>query len=178
MPSFGGVYFLLRYLPFFCLLTYWELTMNKLFKLAVAVAILLPTSAFADLLPESAVKLKSSEAKALYSGKSIKWDNATGYFAPDGTFYGVSKKDDGIGEGTWSVRGNRVCYKAKWTGLKSGKSRNVSHCWTHYKDGRTYWTLWSGSKGKKDHYYDDEVKKLKRGDKVTRKYKKLVKKYR
>ena len=137
-------------------------------------------SASAGELPASAVKLSSAEIKALYSGKTADWSRSQAYFAPNGTTKNVSKQGKWVGNGTWTVRGNRICMKTKGTSFSSGKAWSVRDCWSWFRDGKKTWTLWSvrfnGEKPSKKDYYTGEAKKLKTGDRTKRRYNRLVKK--
>lgn len=141
--------------------------------LAATVLVALPLSAQAKKLPETAVKLTAAETKALYSGKASNWRTSKAFFAPDGTFLLVKKDRSLIGEGKWTVKGNKVCTKAKWYSLKDGSSDNFWDCWTWYKDGRKYWTQWKGSSGSSEGFYDNEKRKLIGINTVSAQFKRL-----
>ena len=130
--------------------------------------------AFAEKLPKDAVKLKSSEVKAIYARKSANWKRWNGYFAPDGTLYEVKKDKSVIGKGKWSVSGNVICNNITWNNLSNGKSGKHKTCTKWYKSGKRYLSQWDGEKNKTQ-YWDGEMKKLKKGDTVSKNYNKLAK---
>lgn len=134
-------------------------------------------SANAEKLPKSAVKLTAEEVKVLYSGKSAIWDKYRAYFAPDGTVSAYTDDKNYWSEGTWSVKGNKVCMTTMWHDLKSRKQIKETECWTWHRDGKRYLTLWSGHKDKKNGYWDGEVKNLRKGDKVSKTFSALKAKW-
>ena len=148
-------------------------------QLVISLCVFLPlNAAYADKLPETATKLSPAEVKMLYAGKSSNWDSSKAYFAPDGTYLMVAKDKSWYGEGRWTVSGNKACASITWHTVKDGKSgKGKPDCWTWNKDGKKYWVLWSGDKGKKgypaDYWWDGELKKMKKGDSVTAAYNKL-----
>jgi hypothetical protein len=153
---------------------------NNIGKLAVCslVAICFSCSAaISETLPKSAIKISSTEAKSLYSGKSSNWKKARAYFSPDGRYLIVGKNKKWFAEGTWNTRGNKVCSKSKWTNIKDDKTGRSVNCWTWYKDGKRYLSLWSGDKNGKHGYYDGEHKKMRKGDRVSKTFNKLKAKY-
>lgn len=142
--------------------------MLKSLALFIGFIVVSAASAFADKLPKDAVKLDPSELRSLYAGKSSNWSKSRAYFAPDGTYY-LARKDKSLyAEGRWTVNGNKICANLSWVDVKTKKSGRHTDCWTWYKAGKTYWTLWSGDKDKKNGYYDGELKKLSNGDKVSK----------
>ena len=136
---------------------------------------ILAGGALADKLPKDAVELSADEVKAIYSGKSTDWSKSSAYFAPDGQYFGVAKDGSVAAEGTWAVNGNKVCADIKRHDLKGNSGiKSMESCWTWFKQGKKYWTFWSGEKDQVNGYYDGEIKKLSKGDKVSKKFKKLV----
>lgn len=109
-------------------------------------ACLIAGSAFSESLPKSAKRLSASDAKALYAGKSANWKKSKAYFSPDGKLFMIGKDKSWYGEGKWSVSGNKVCGKLKWTSVKGGKTGSNKDCWTWYRDGKRYLTSWSSEK--------------------------------
>ena len=141
---------------------------------AVSVFCVVAGVASAERLPKDAVKLSPAEAKAIYSGKSSDWSRSNAYFAPDGRYIMVSKKGTGVAEGKWTVSGNKVCAMADLRGLKDDFKDKINDCWTWYKHGKRHLSMWSGDKNGKDGWFDGEMKKLSKGDKVSKKFQKLV----
>jgi hypothetical protein len=134
-------------------------------------------AANAEKLPKSAVKLTTEEAKMLYSGKTANWDKAMAYFSPDGTVTLHTKDKNYWSEGKWSAKGNKVCMATTWHDLKNRKQGTETECWTWYRDGKRYLTLWSGEKDKKGGYWDGEVKHLSKGDMVSKTFSALKAKW-
>jgi hypothetical protein len=144
----------------------------------IAVALLLATSAglaLADDMPKGAVKLTKAEATAIYAGKTARWvnggdDDAIAYFAPDGVILMHGPKKNWYGEGRWTVSSNKVCQQIKWHGLDGNSGSGKKHCWTWVRDPKgKLWDLWSGEDPKHG-WWDGELKKLSKGDKVTKTY--------
>lgn len=153
---------------------------SRIFTIAGFSVLVTLQAASAGELPATAVKMSSAEVKALYSGKTADWSRSQAYFAPNGTTKNVSKQGKWVGNGTWTVRGNRICMKTKGTSFSSGKAWSVRDCWSWFRDGKKTWTLWSvrfnGEKPSKKDYYNGEARKLKSGDRTKRRYNRLVKK--
>lgn len=143
------------------------------------------TPAVAGQLPNGAVPLQSAELRKIYSGKSIIWGNRDGaYFAAIGQVEMVfSNYNDGkdrwtgYGVGSWSVKGNRLC----WNVSGAGKSvttgtvepfKNHVACWDWYKVGPQYYTRWSqlwrpSSANRNSEYYTQEVSRLRTGNTIS-----------
>ena len=140
------------------------------------------TAAVADPLPKSAKPLSSSWIKKAYSGNSAVWEMSMVYFASDGTttgVFGVPPKATFTGK--WVVKGNKICMTNIPTNIKTKKvdERTYTDCWIYYADGKTiltsYYNDFAEGKGPNDDYYDGELSNLKKGDKVSAKYAKLIK---
>lgn len=141
---------------------------KSIIVLSAIMAALIPATSLADELPKNAVPLTASEARELYSGKTTNWSKSRAYFAPDNTYLMYGKNKTWYGEGTWTVDGNKVCGKIKTTSVKDGKSDTGGDCWTWYRVGKKYMTLWSGEKNQRKGYYDGELKKMSSGDEVSK----------
>lgn len=72
------------------------------------------------------------------------------------------------------MTGNKVCASAVGRAVNGSGTKKFVDCWTWYKHGKRYLSLWSGEKNGKDGYFDGEMKKLTKGDNVSKRYKKLV----
>lgn len=154
---------------------------HKALVVAAALVSLLagvPASVGAEL-PKAAAKLKSDELRAIYSGKTANWSVSQAFFAPDGSAKLVTRDRSAYGDGEWSVSGNRVCLKLKFTSVSSSKTGKSTMCWDWYKDGKKYWTLYSKRFDKtrptKKDYYQEEIRKLTSGDSVSAKHSALAK---
>lgn len=141
---------------------------------AVSVFSFVAGVASADRLPKDAVKLSPAEVKAIYAGKSSDWSKSKAYFGPDGTYTIVGKNSQWIGKGKWTVNGNKACATAMPQVFDGGRVKEFTDCWTWYKHGKRHLVLWSGEKDKKNGYYDGELKKLSKGDKVTKTYQQIL----
>jgi Protein of unknown function (DUF995) len=132
-------------------------------------------------LPKGAVPLSESESKAVYAGKTIEWNPALAYWREDGTVIGYYpvKGKEAIGEGTWTVKGNELCYTITWRGAdKAGKPFVEDACAKFYKAGKAIWT----ENSKEEDQYQGDIwkgieKKLKSGDKVSAKFNALKAKF-
>lgn len=133
----------------------------------------LALAAVADPLPEGAKPMSSEQVRAIYSGHWASWSQSKAAFLADGTVKG--QYNSGIWWGKWSVKKNELCT----TGLQGYDKINKKSwsgngdCWKWWvdSDGKPV-TLWSkhydGSKvDLKDGYYNDEIGKIKKGDKVS-----------
>jgi Protein of unknown function (DUF995) len=129
--------------------------------LLTASAMMAANVSLADTLPDNAMKLTATEARSLYAGRSSNWSEARAYFAPDGTYLIHAKDKTWFGEGRWTARGNKVCAEARFTSVKDGTKSNGGkvHCWTWYKAGKKYVSIWSGEAGNKDGYCSCELQK-------------------
>jgi hypothetical protein len=130
-------------------------------------------SAWADKLPKDAVELAADEVKAIYSGKTGIYSVSSMYYAPDGTTKGIygKPKITATFKGTWSVNGNEMCTKNK----AKGDPKTYRDCNKFWRSGKKLYDLWSvhydGSKPDlKGGYATDTMKKLKKGDLVSKKY--------
>lgn len=141
---------------------------------AFSVFALFASGALADKLPKEAIELTADEVKAIYTGVSSDWKRSNAYFAPDGKYLSVAKSGNWHGEGKWDVKGNKVCADLVVRVPKENRSESVLNCWTWFKEGKTYWTLYSGEKDQKTSYYDTEIERLSKGDKVSKKFQKLA----
>lgn len=128
---------------------------------------------WAEPLPKDAVKLKPTEVKAIYSGKSADWTKVSAYFAPNGKLFMVAKDKSFVVEGTWSVKGNQICTKTRFTPLKGGKPGSDSDCTSWFKAGDRSFNMWSKEKDKTNGYEANGEKRLSAGDTVTAEFKAL-----
>lgn len=141
-------------------------------------------TAVAGQLPKGAVPVESAELRKIYSGKSAVWGNRDGaYFASNGkvkmvfTNYNDGKdRWTGYGSGSWSVRGNSVCWNVSGAGMgASTKSvepySNHVACWEWYKVGSKYFSRWSqkwrSGKNSSSGYSASELSKFRGGDEVS-----------
>lgn len=141
-----------------------------------------PLAATADALPEDAKPVSAASISKLYSGNSTDWKESMAYFAPDGTIKGVhTGNGNAIYWGTWRVKGNEICMTNDWKNVDTGESGGgLTDCWKWYVDGAGKpWQLHSvrfdGSKPGADDYYTDEIKKIRKGDIVSKKHDQLAK---
>ncbi|MCR9282588.1 MAG: DUF995 domain-containing protein [Rhodobacteraceae bacterium] len=148
--------------------------MNKIL-FSAALALLVSTQfASADKLPKSAEPLTATELSALYKGNSTNWKNSNAFFADDGRYLIIGKNQKWYGDGKWTVKGNKLCASMSWNTIDKKEGGKANDCWTWYKSGKKYLTHWEGNTGRSDGYNDSEIKKLSKGDKVTKKYKQLA----
>lgn len=112
--------------------------------------------ACAGNLPKGAVPVPGPELRKVYAGKSAIWANKDGaYFASNGkvkmvfTNYNDGKdRWTGYGSGTWSVKGNQVCWNVSGAGMAASSGAvepfaNHVACWEWFKAGSKYYTRWS-----------------------------------
>ena len=113
---------------------------------------------------------------SLYAGKTWKWKQGAGYFAPDGRFKAWSRSGPKLtqGVGTWTVRGDGLmCFTATWrtnsAEAQQGASPPVDTCFSHEARGNAIaqmrqpngpWYFFRNSPPRKT----DEFFKLRRGD--------------
>ena len=142
--------------------------------LTMAVLCSFAGGALGERRPKDTTKLSADEVRKIYSGKTSNWSRSNAYFSPDGSYFLVGKNGNFVGKGDWTVSDNAVCASFQVRGVKDGGTKNVKDCWTWFKQGKKYWTFWSGEKDKKNGYYDGEMKKLSKGDKVTKKFQQLT----
>ncbi|MHC2485511.1 DUF995 domain-containing protein [Rhizobium leguminosarum] len=127
-------------------------------------------------LPKGAVELSEQEVKDLYVGSTVKYDVGDGlvyytWFA-DGTLKGVKvgkkKGEYGYADGTWTETGNTFCFTSNWKD-KSGETKFVyKPCKGWWRVGKQIWTKnISGDDQYDGDIYNNEVKKMSKGDKVT-----------
>ncbi len=135
---------------------------------AVVILALLSSSALAEKLPADANPLTSADVKALYAGKSADWSTTRAYFAPNGKFLTVAKDGSWFNEnGEWTVKGNKICATSRWKDEKTGQNKSSNDCWTWFKVGPKYLSLWSGEKNNVNGYYAKELDKMVAGDEVS-----------
>ena len=155
------------------------------FALGLALLAAMALPGLADELPKGSTPMTPDEVAQMYVGKTANWTKSTAYFGADGTVKGLYKTDTshGIFWGKWQIKGNELCnvgmqgYDATHGDPWEGKG----DCWKWWTDpkGKPV-ILWSkhydGTKPDTTHdYYRDEVKKLKKGDKVSRGFDKIYK---
>lgn len=152
-------------------------------KIAIAclatLALIVTTSAGSQAknsgkLPKGAVPLTEAQVHALYDGKSIDWKLAQAHWNADGTaigYYG-KKGDEGFAEGTWTVKGNEMCYDMQWRGKDKVKAPfKDNRCQTLYYSGKKLWVVNTKDEDK----YSNDVwtgleKKITSKDLVTKNY--------
>jgi hypothetical protein len=123
----------------------------------------------AKKLPKNAAPMTADEVKALYAGNSAVWENSKAFFSPDGKTKGVFGKGKKrvAYAGEWSVADNEVCMKNS----PKGEAKVYTDCWKWWRVGDKTITLWSvhfdGSKVDEKTGYYDEMRSIKRGDKVS-----------
>lgn len=130
-----------------------------------------PALAF-DKLPSKAVPIPAAELKAAYSGKTIKWPDASMYWAPDGTVIGVHEK--AVGDGTWSVSDGKVCNDMTWLGEKpTDKPWPLKNCFRFMRDGKTIYHQFTSDKMKRDTGWwrgKSDIPRLKEGNLIQDQY--------
>ena len=145
--------------------------MNRSLKLRAIVAIAAISAAATDpaiarnegKLPKNATPLSAEQTKAVYAGKTINWKPARVYWNPNGTAIGIypKKGDEYFSEGTWTVKGNEICYHLNWHGAKKAKKPDIEDgCEKFYFEGKKLWIentkkepkwqgdIWSGIESK------------------------------
>lgn len=148
--------------------------------LAFAAIVIMAQPSLADKLPKNAKPMSTAELKKIYSGNSQVWDKSQVYFSPDMNTKGVfGRPASHTFSGKWSVNGNKVCMNNKSVDVKTKKSdgKTYTDCWTFYKEGNKTWSLWSNNYDKQmteNDYWTKELGTLKKGDKVSKNYQKLV----
>lgn len=125
-----------------------------------------------------------AEIKRTFSDRTWTWPNGGGYFASNGTFYGVvgdSAKSAYIARGSWQAgsKGD-LCYKALWKG-RSGAD-DTKTCFFHKIEngkllqkkgaGGTWYTFKSAKPMKRD-----EINKLVAGNMLKEKMSEVQAKY-
>ena len=154
--------------------------MNKLFVLAVvSVTVFGPSTSFAKdegKLPKGAVELSEQEVKDLYVGNSVKYDVGDGMvyytWSADGTLKGVKvgkkKGEYGYADGTWTLTGNMFCFKSDWKNKAGDVVYVYQPCKAWWRVGKQKWTKnVSGDDQYNGDIYNNEIKKMSKGDKVT-----------
>lgn len=112
----------------------------------------------AEPLPNGAVPLKPAEVKALYAGRTMKFDpdcsqGDTGrvVWLKNGVFRGISdlgnKRPWAIYEGRWSVTGNRICFPTTGIIIESKKKFRENRCMDFYRSGNAVYGVVSVSTG-------------------------------
>jgi Protein of unknown function (DUF995) len=135
--------------------------------------------------PKHAKFLTQKEVKAIYQGKTWRWDIGGAYFAPDESFSAVSGRGKSLttAAGWWSVsRHGRLCFIADWTDRKT-TYRKVRSCYIHAKLRNQMYQ----SKVRSGNWYviksappkrDDMIRKIVRGNAVACAYVSAAKKLR
>ncbi|MGH6752413.1 MAG: DUF995 domain-containing protein [Bradyrhizobium sp.] len=93
----------------------------------------------AETLPKDAAPLAEADVTAIYAGNTVEWSGGAAYLAPDGklTAYWSQKGEEGVGEGTWTVKDNEFCYTAAWQTVQ--KSFDENFCWKVYRAADATW---------------------------------------
>jgi Protein of unknown function (DUF995) len=157
----------------------------KTFFASVLIVLAATTAATAKPIPKNAVPLTPDELKAVYADKTAVWSKENlAYFAADGSVIGVA--GDTYFSGKLEFKGdNELCMAVQGTDSKKKTSdgKTYSDCWkwvkTKGKSGKDkLWTLYSKSYDDKKQdlingWNDGELKKLKAGNLVAARYKKL-----
>lgn len=149
------------------------------FIILVAIALSVGPSA-AEKLPPDAKPMSSQELKAIFAGNSQIWQKSRVYFAPDMTtkgLYGAPVTHSFSGK--WNVKGNTICMNNKSIDVKSKKSdgKTYTDCWKFFKSGKRVLSLYSNNFGHKtteNDYWDSELKTLKKGDQISKRYAQYV----
>ena len=153
----------------------------------IVISLLLATANFANAnsMPKNSVPLTPDELKVVYADKTAVWSKAAqAYFAADGSVIGVS--GDTYFSGKLEFKGdNELCMAVQGTDTKKKTSdgKTYTDCWKWVKakdkSGKEkLWTIYTKSYDNKKQdlvngWYDGEVKKLKTGNLVAARYKKL-----
>jgi len=157
-----------------------EYFVKHVFKhlMLATIAVGLCSPAMAYTLSSKAKKLSSAQVKKIYAGKTANWKRTKGYFAPDGTFLIWHRKNKHYVVGKWKVSRNRMCKSGTWYDPSSGETSPMKKdCTKWVIDKKKYWSLWDGDENGKDGWYGKEMKKMKKGDSVSRKVKALQAKF-
>lgn len=162
--------------------THWM----RLGAAALSLAVILTGSAAvctADPLPTDAKPLPSAEVRKIYAGKSIIWGYRHGaYFASNGTAISVytnwhsdtkpREKWTGYTTGTWSVKGNQMCWYYGGVSLQDRKAwGGKSECWKWYRSDSRYFSFHARKpEGKRpataDEYDPNELRRFRSGDRI------------
>ncbi|WP_162918264.1 DUF995 domain-containing protein [Taklimakanibacter deserti] len=141
----------------------------------LAILVALPQAAEAKKLPKNAKPMTAEEVIAIYSGNSAVWDGSKAYFSPEKRVKGVfgkgTKRVTYAGE--WSVTDNEACMKNS----AKGDPKIYTDCWKWWHVGTKTITLWSvhydETKPDDRNGYYDEMRSIKKGDKVSKEYEEL-----
>lgn len=137
-----------------------------------------PLAAGAEPVPSGARPVEGAELRKIYAGRSMVWSHKdAAYFAPSGKVKTVFTNDTdsstpdrwtGYASGSWSVKGNRVCWNVSGMGMNMRTKavepiRANTACWEWYKAGKTYYTRWShGPK-----FNTTAISRFRSGDRVS-----------
>ncbi len=123
-------------------------------------------------MPAGAKPYSKAELTAAFSGKTWSWGADGGsYWAPDGSFVGISISHKSIGKGSWTADdAGKLCYTADWTSPK-GKSP-FGLCWAYVKTDKASFDsdMQGADKGKwhcSDAKFKGKLGQLKDGDQIT-----------
>jgi len=127
-------------------------------------------------LPKNARPLSAEETTKVYVGNTVKYNVDFGavYYTwlPDGKLLGVLDRKNGThswADGTWTVKDNLFCFRADWKNAAGEAGETYAPCKAWYRAGKQLWT--KNVSGDDDQYlgdiYNDEVKKMSKGDKVS-----------
>ncbi len=142
----------------------------------VVVLFLLAPAAKADKIGDAAARaepMRAAELAQIYGGKTWRWTEGAGYFAPDRRFVAWSGSGDAASyaEGRWSVTdAGRMCFKAVWRSKAKPASQRT--CFRHRKAGASIYQLkepdggWYIFRSNKKNSAD-EYNRLKKGDAAT-----------
>ncbi|KQS79927.1 hypothetical protein ASG25_21745 [Rhizobium sp. Leaf384] len=124
-------------------------------------------------LPATATAITSEEVTALFSGNTTDWKPARAFWAADGKVIGLypKKGSEAVGEGKWTVTGNKMCYEIDWrTAKKTAAPFHENACNEFYKAGKKIWTknVENSDAQYKGNIYTGEDKKLLKGDKASK----------
>ena len=72
-------------------------------------------------LPADAKPMPSADLNKLIAGRSVDYKIAAYYFNPNGQVIAVAGKNDGIAEGTWTIKDNEFCFVTDWKGADKSK---------------------------------------------------------
>ena len=108
--------------------------MLRSFRFMMSLAVLLVLAAgsvTAAGKPKGASGTDPQVIYKLYAGKTSHWNRGgTAYWAPDGSFRGINKNRDWIGEGKWYVTtSSKLCYEALWREADAASTESDSGKW-------------------------------------------------
>lgn len=111
----------------------------------------------------------------LFAGKTSHWNQGgTAYWGPDGTYRGVNRNGDAIGEGKWYVTtASKMCHESVWRKAQRGSSGSEvgKWCWEFVTapDGQ----IWERFLPDRSDWYRHRPEKQRNGETHRRQFRQL-----